>query len=1044
MKTGHLTKLFTWALIAQMVLSPVVHAIDIAATRSQTLQQTFSAQQAALAQAQAQQRSLARRSAIDPRRCNGNFCNSEFFPGCRILQDIPTILSVSACSDQLDPSNQADQSKYIDALALLSDYTFMEDQYRSAQSESPQALNTGLTCLARASANLERSLLARENQIDALIREMNVTQDTQFKPALEADLAVIEDAQAQLEGAAFQGRKAGLAQNSFKFADSFKTAPCNAVFGETEFETTGTARGFNGIQARMQAAVSTPAQAGGPGSFAAAGFNADTARNLTNQITSISNAISADIRNGGPERLSSASAGINDPYGLISNTRLVPAILQEQQRAEASFRRELDQEYGRYASSDAGLQSAIYASTDEEFDNTVSQFRQRRNTQCLNAHPNVVGLLSGTIAMNIVGASKDSSRENAYRQNLVSIFNETSTSLEAKQRAVTALGSNNYRVRVPDTITIQVPGSCGSGFNRDANGRVQIKPGSQISPADFLNLHICNCDAQLNASNGGKASTNQMLTNLAQTRARYSTYRKNLPQQVATAINTRLNNCVDNQQASAAGVGTCSATDLSTSSQTFCVARALNCANRMNGCYAVAQQQVRNVTARRDVSVGRYRANVQRNKAQLVTMYGRLSQLISIQDQAIMNSALREEVVLPPNVKLNLTFDQRVSPENYVRGLASLEIEKPEVYLQQAIANLNEVKAALATQRENIMNGNNRSSLQSEGLAAAGGVSGHIRRIRESMQTAQQRIEQAKSECNQTISQYRADFTRMEQEQRRAANEAAGNLNTLCTNYSAFSASPGCESEDTFESIIDAATQANQRGSAEAIAVGDYARYCRSLNSDRNDSDDSRQLDEAGREREGIAYCANSENASKSECRVLALVRTGDLCTSLPTPSTENTPATGATTANTQAPPNVTSDQYRALIGLFDITDEDNHGCTTQRTGQAIPAACLTYLRGQWTENTSNRLVSFCEDYGTDNVSVRRRQAANTVYQNHISNRRAVANAGDPNRWDRSRQLGENRPAACSGQVNSLGGAAADAAAQAILPVSNSRGLGNQ
>lgn len=1008
MRTGFFSKLMAWVLIAQMLVAPAGYAQSAGNVVTQMLQELLGAQQAQLAQTEAQVRSTQRRAFIEPRNCNNRQCTSEYFPGCNILRSIPNIVEASACEEgQLDPANPNDQARYLDALSLISDYGYLEDSYRNFSDESTQRGTDGMTCLARAASELERSLKNRENEIDLLIRRMKEMQDRQFKPILEADLTVIEDSMALLQGDQFQGRKAALSQNSFRFSDSFKGAPCNSVFGESRFNSDGRRGGLNAIQQTLQDTVSTPASPGNPGSFAAAGFNSDTARSLSAEIARISTSISNDIRSSGPGALATSAQGINDTYGLLP--RLNP-ILQEQARNDNSFQRELTQEANRYSSPSRAqsLYSSLFNESDEVFNNAITDYENEFNRQCLQNHENIQRLLSGAISMRIQGA-QGRANVNLYRAQLAEIINNPTLSLEEKKNRIANLAGPNYIVELNGSLVSDSGEGNTTGFT-----------GNTLSPAQFVDMHITNCQRRFSAKNGRSFSDREMLDKFRQTRARYSAYRRNLPNQVAAAINNRLNSCADAQQANASGVATCSSADLSTSNSSFCVSRALSCANKMNACYQSAQQQVASVTARRDQAVNRYRANVQRNQAQLIAMHSELNRILEIQSSVIANnSPLRAALVLPEGIDITLDFSERAGGgaqgnRNYVRGLADLEIQNPETYFNKAKENLTKVKEALERQRREIMRGSDDSALQD--LAAAGGVKGHIDRIRNSMREGLERASEQKEKCKRSVRRYLNDQRQMLAEQARQAAEANERLEELCTNYQALNASPGCENEDTFESIIEAAGRARQRSSAEAVAVGDYARYCRSLNSQADIPAPTSDRDRASR---ANSHCEEQTSPS-TDCRVLAVTSIPDLCVNLQpvSPSRANSD-TNATAPQPSVEVRVNSARaYNNLLALFEIESGDPD-CPAYRAGQQISPSCLTKIRRKWSEDSNNPLVSFCEGNANSNLAALRQEAGLRVYDNELRGNRRLANSGDPDRWNRSRQMGENRPSACSAQDNS-------------------------
>lgn len=824
MRTGHLNRIISLIVVGQLLFTPVAFAQSAGEVITGFLQQMMGAQQAQLAQIESQQRSIQRQTLIDPTSCGTGKCVSEIFPNCQILRAMPTITEQSSCRSDLDPSTPSDQPRFYEALSVYNDYLQLETTYRNFAVESTQNSNTGISCLTRAATDLENRLIAREQQIDDLIRRMKEAQDTFKQQFLLPELTKIEDAQALLLGNSFTGRKGALEQNSVKFGDSFKDNNCAAVLSESEFETTGKSKGLMGIQERMQS-VTTAKQGAGAGSFSAAEFTATTANNLRSQINNISSSISNDIKNNGPEGLATSAQGINDIYGLISNARLIPAILAEQGKEDVSFRKGLTNKVGAYSAGDSqSLSQALFANNDEEFELAINTYKLGKESECFQSTTNIQNLLAGTIRMRREGASSaaTSTAENAYLDQLRPIITNPNSTIEqklAEVRSLTSSESNSlYYLEMRDTLVT----------TNSSNTTDSIKVSKKLTPAAFIELHANNCLAQMNAKNGKTYSTNEMLNQYRKTRAEYTAYRKALPNKVSAAITNRLVNCADSVQASGTGVGTCSAADLSTSSATFCVTRAQSCSGKMNACYAQSKQIVNTVTARRDASVGVYKNAVARNKAQLQGMYAEVNRILAIESLGIQNSPLRQALVLPTDVKLSLDFSAKDDKGNFVKGLDSLEIEDPDKYLTRTVDNLEKVKRALEDQRNNIMNGNQNSALK--GVAAlAGGVTGHIEKIKENMQNALKESEKAKNECDKTVRGYARDYKRATQEQQRVAAESAGAVNDFCSNYNSLAAGPTCD-DDFFDEMSEIGRRAGGSVSGNNTQVRQFKKYCSQFN----------------------------------------------------------------------------------------------------------------------------------------------------------------------------------------------------------------------
>lgn len=1024
MKTGQFTKLLVFTLVIQMTLAPIASAVSAGDVITQGLQQILGAQQAILAQQQAAIMSAQRQAQIDPTICpnspsSNNRCVSEIFPQCNILKTIPNIVEASVCRPPgLNPGNPNDQARLTEALSVYNDYLQLETMYRDFAAVSTQRSNEGMTCLNRAATDLELGLKNREKQIDDLIRQISDAQKEFTQNILLPDLTAIEDSQALLEGNAFKGRKTALEQNSVKFGDTFDDASCSAVLNGAQFNEVGQARGLNGIEARLLD-INSKKQNDSAGSFNATEFTGLAAKNLQDQIVAMSNSIANDVKSN-PEGLTTSASGINDIYGLVANARLVPAILAEQNKELQTFQRDLNTEVAAYnqAGSTQDIMANLYGSSDEAFDQALDQYERDKNSACFERSTNIRNLLSGSIAMMREGASQ-SGQVNAFRSEISTILNNPNLSLDEKLKQVNALERQGSNSRYYLTLSAPLP------IPQPDGSVVTIKPSQRLSPADFIEYHVSNCRSQFNARNGKKVSDSQMLEKFRATRNKYSNYRKTLPNKVKNAITNRLVNCTDNVQANATGSATCSAADLSTSSPTFCVKRANACASKMRSCYAKAKDKVKDVTKKRDNHIGRYRANITRNKAQLQGMYAKLTVILAEQSFLQENSPLRQSLVLPNTVDLNLNFDERLDRNSYVKGLDGLEIENPDTYFQRTKQNLESVKAALVEQRNSIMNGSPDSSVDSE---IAKGVNGHRQSIQTYLDVGKREAERAKSQCDETIQRYIAGYQRIQDEQARAANEAQQAQGEFCNNLNSFSSFPTCPADDFYDASVEIAQRAGG-GTSDALGQARaFNNYCRQFSNEADASTAAptvtvaQALARANRESTVIpgnptrdsefaaAACATDTYSSTSACRTYLFQFSG-LCSGLD---------------------NVTSIKNSAdlksmlpsFISSYGDGDIRNGVCDNQPT-TGLSDACASAILNLRTQNRNGS----CSGGVSDSQSA-------VVRTIGTPTSRAIAAGGLPDqaeldaRWS---QLGENRNNPCAGQNNGSGGTLVDAFNQGFM-----------
>lgn len=775
-------------------------------------------QQYSQAEAQNQLRQLT--SQMNPHVCPVNGqpapCVSEIFPECNILNTRPNFTEPSVCINGIDPNDLTSSAKAGQALGFYEHYTQMENSYKNFMLSTNNTSNLGIGCLNSRAEELGRKLQQREKEIDNLINKMQKTQDD-FKKQAERERAKIEDAQALLLGDSFKGGKPTLEKNSVRFDNAFNDPACRSMMDGENLQKLGKSKGLKGIQTSVSETVNKKPQ--GSNGFSAAEYTPSTAQAVERQLDQITRFLAGEVNREGVSGINNDKMSVGSAFGLNGSGALKDVITQERQKAEQKQKDFGTKIEGFAPGIPTDLRSAAL-DPNKNIDQQIKIFERRSKNECLlKKQPNISSLISGGLAIVNPSGSDAANRsaDNAYANFVRKTLEREELTIEEKMNLIAAQeskdGNSLYRV---DTQT--------SAIMNDTS----LKVTSKLSPANFVKLHIENCQAQYdNNVNEAGFSNRQVAENLKKVSNEVKAFRSTLASNLVNQINDRVKNCSDSYQANATGVAVCSENSFATASPDFCLKRANSCATNMRQCLDKANKQVQQVTEKRDQAVAQYSANIEKNEADLRKIYEQVEALTAI-DGINISAKLKQSLTLPTE---NLKFHINKEDRKFVKNLEDLEIVNPDQYFDMMKENLLSLKDEIKKQNVAVMKGTQDSNL-TPGSAAQSGVLGHIANINENMTKAIAEIQDYKNKCQAAFQAFMQGQRQSTADRMRQQQESDKEKGEYCSRMQAVGTMPGCESADEFDELSSIGARLGDANAARNLRG--FSKTCKKFNSDDN------------------------------------------------------------------------------------------------------------------------------------------------------------------------------------------------------------------
>lgn len=845
MKSWKLPPLITLTISAQMIVSPIVYAeginpLQIVNQIGSVIQQNQANMQAQI-QAQANQQMVAQMTAPG----EDKYFKDSFFsriPGlyqymgqnglggtlnCTTLPTTLTEVKAEVC--RIGVTNDRGvppQAQLAEMFSLYKTYGDVSKAYENYSATSnAQGQGFGVGCMNNALQVLNGFLTSRINDLDKLMQNVSFIND-QFKTASKIDLDAIAESTAVLDGGnnelvdEVKTKKPDL----FDFGKRFNNPACKSMYEGDKINTLGrrSPGGLNAISKDMRTQFS--AKTGKFSGESYVGAHASVIEDINKMADNVSkqfnlnfSAISepgAEGRGGYGQFLSSLPGSVSSPNGLASQfTRDFFADAQQSYNTEIS---KINSDFTvlsdemRAAGVDPTRAASVARNLNgTNFENEVTAVQNQLRNGCLQRSFSGANYWND-LKRNIKDPEASKSANKTYsnfRDRIQAIMTDSRTTPEAKLEAVRSLEATEG-----SRFVLNMQGGYQTS-SLDAQGNVVKKnvSASSSTPSSFFSNVITNCDAQFSTNKLGStltaASALQKLRNLNQ---QYKTLASNQSNKLRSEIRRKMIECSTPTDANASVAGSCTPDKFNTSSPGFCANGAFTCANNMKSCTTQAEALTNQIKTERTARVNKYKANMEKNKADIKNMLGKVFGDYSQLGSALAGMNLGAGFNFP-SPDLNVTGEYmdkfRAATQNSPDG--ALLLEDPDKYVELMRKNVTKLRDAF-TQMQNSLTGR------------GGALAQHIEQTKNNYRVAKDKAENASRECIAKHDDYirQSEQQRAQQmaEQQKKQNELGERQQEFCERYSMIDSNPDAACEGQTRSLVGSALRA-------ASMSGDSANY---------------------------------------------------------------------------------------------------------------------------------------------------------------------------------------------------------------------------
>lgn len=406
------------------------------------------------------------------------------------------------------------------------------------------------------------------------------------------------------------------------------------------------------------------------------------------------------------------------------------------------------------------------------------------------------------------------------------------------------------------------------------------------TPYEYLNSVIKDCESNLaynniddaNTGNRGKETALNQLGSQQQKIQAGMKYLDELTGIVKTAVNDIANdiyNEIANCGGAAVEVSTCSSQDTyKSSSETFCIKKAVNCSQQVNSCY----REIDNAIKTRQTQINTIAATYDKNVAQLVSNQERFLGMVKsrvAQYQQFMATTFPGTKVELPGVKRGADKDDGLfvkMPEKelnqefgvYLRGGGDIEeFDK----LPEKIIMMKEMLAA------------QKSKVESE-------IKEYIAQQKAAAEKNMKKWQDVAKNCQATAEGVVAAAQKMQEAQMKQAAEAKKKQDEYCSKFQELKNAAGAENPAAgCGKPLEALSSTMKDVSQGLVSDGsvkwynDYSRYCRSVQATGEQKEDKDEDEEEADESSLLANaCKASGNTSQSALNsIIAKIKGLDL-----------------------------------------------------------------------------------------------------------------------------------------------------------------------
>lgn len=805
MKRWKLSPLVTLTITTQMIVSPFAHAqqgganaLQIVNMVGQVIQQNQQAMQAQI-QAQANQQLVAQMTAPG----EDKYFKDSFFariPGlyqymgqnglggtlnCTTLPTTLTEIKAEAC--RIGVTNDRGvppQAQLAEMYSLYKTYGDVSKAYENYSSISnAQGQGFGVGCMNNALQVLNGYLTSRINDLDKLIQNVSFIND-QFKQASKIDLDAIAESTAVLDGGnseladEVKTKKPDL----FDFGKRFNNPACKSMYEGDKINTLGrrSPGGLNAISKDMRSQFSMKS-----GKFSGESYvNAHAsvvddinkmADNVSKQFNLNFSSISepgAEGRGGYSGFLGSLSSSVSSPNGLTGQfTRDFFADAQQsynQEMTKINSDFTLLSDEMRAAGVDPTRAATVARNLNaQNFESEVTMVQNQLRNGCLQRAFGGSGFWDN-LKRNIKDpeASKFANKSYSnFRDRIQAIMTDSRTTPEAKLEAVRALEQSEG-----SRFVLNMQGGY-QVSTVDAQGNVakkNVSSSSDVPSAYFSNV-VTTCDAQFSTNKLGSSLTAaSAITKLRNLNQQYKTLAQNQSNKLRSEIRRKLIECSSPADANATQAGSCTPDKFNTSSPGFCANGAFTCASNMKSCTTQAEQLVTQIKTERNARVVKYKANMEKNKADIKNMVARVFGDYSQLGQALAGMNLGAGFNFPaPDLNVSGEYMDKFRNATQNSPDGALLLEDPDKYVDLMKKNVQKMKDAF-------------TQMQTQLTGRGGTLAQHIEQTKNNYRVAQQKAENASRECIAKHDDYIRQSEQMRAQQQQKLNELGEKRQQVC------------------------------------------------------------------------------------------------------------------------------------------------------------------------------------------------------------------------------------------------------------------------
>ncbi len=594
--------------------------------------------------------------------------------------------------------------------AYKTTYSDIEKMYKNYSAESNVGgTGFGYSCMKDAKEILKGFFDYRAKEMDNTIANIEAL-NTKFKNAAKADMDNIEESTALLSGgnSSITNKVKTAKPALFDFASQFNDAACKSMFAGENFKTAGTNKGLLSIEEMVVAATDAKpkSQNGSAKTFSGATFTkayqsvVDDLNNLATKISSQSTTNFSSLAGFQTDlsRMTSSST-----YGLekaLSSSNVFTEAQQSFNESNQKLQTQLAEVTAELQSAGGNTETVNKLMTNLNsgtFDQEVAKIQTGIENQCLQDSVNTDTVIAKMVDPQM-SSYGNKNVPSFIKEKIKQIMENKLSSTDKKLQELIALekqGANKYYVKLDSTYEVQ----------EEVNGVIQktvVTPSTRKTPTAFIADVIKSCKAQFKSNTlETKYSGASAIAKLKELRSSYKALATATAADIKKKIQDKFINCDSQIAANQDNTASCSAESFDMSSANFCANSALSCSKNMQSCKAKSQKIVADIKTKRQSSITNYKANVEKNRKDLVAIFDTALSAFKMQGTqlgSIFNIPWESPTGIERDLKEGTQFNDALKQAD-----PALLIEDPDKYVALLKTNLTKLKTNIQSQSKEIM-----------------------------------------------------------------------------------------------------------------------------------------------------------------------------------------------------------------------------------------------------------------------------------------------------------------------------------------------------